>query len=159
MVILLVYNIIPFGFSLFLARFRTSLQLLKKLFWLRITDKGSVPEMRIWSILLIKSDLKWYIHFSRSLFLYIQNVCPFDYTKTLLTISELFIKVLLTLYKRTCFSGPIFEKNYEWILLMFSTNNWPSGWSNNILNFARFKLAEHILLYHTGNFVHTISIT
>ena len=26
------------------------------LVWLRITDEGSVPEMRIWSILLIKSD-------------------------------------------------------------------------------------------------------
>ena len=38
--------------------------------WLRITDEGSVPEMRIWSILLIKSDLKWCIHPSRSLFLY-----------------------------------------------------------------------------------------
>ena len=25
--------------------------------WLRITDEGSLPEMRIWSILLIKSDL------------------------------------------------------------------------------------------------------
>ena len=24
--------------------------------WLRITDEGSVPEMRIWSILLIESD-------------------------------------------------------------------------------------------------------
>ena len=24
--------------------------------WLRITDEGSLPEMRIWSILLIKSD-------------------------------------------------------------------------------------------------------
>ena len=29
--------------------------------WLRITDQGLVPEMRIWSILLIKSDLKWCI--------------------------------------------------------------------------------------------------
>ena len=27
--------------------------------WLKITDEGSVPEMRIWSILLIESDLKW----------------------------------------------------------------------------------------------------
>ena len=36
----------------------------------RITDEGSVPEMRIWSILLIKSDLKWCIHLSRSLYLY-----------------------------------------------------------------------------------------
>ena len=33
-------------------------------------DEGSVPEMRIWSILLIKSALKWCIHLSRSLFLY-----------------------------------------------------------------------------------------
>ena len=37
-----------------------SFQLLKiPFFWLRITDEGSVPEMRIWSILLIRSDLKW----------------------------------------------------------------------------------------------------
>ena len=34
--------------------------------WLRITDEGSVPEMRIWSILLIKSDLKWCIQLRRS---------------------------------------------------------------------------------------------
>ena len=31
---------------------------------------GSLPEMRIWSILLIKSDLKWCRHLSKSLFLY-----------------------------------------------------------------------------------------
>ena len=36
----------------------------------RTTDEGSVPEMRIWSILLIKSDLKWCIHLGRSLFSY-----------------------------------------------------------------------------------------
>ena len=35
-----------------------------------IDFKASVPEMRIWSILLIISDLKWCIHLSRSLFLY-----------------------------------------------------------------------------------------
>ena len=48
------------------------------------------PEIRIWSILLIKSDLKWCIHLSRSLLLYfystvdkgygwwfnVRNVCP-----------------------------------------------------------------------------------
>ena len=38
--------------------------------WLRITDEGSVPEMRIWSILLIKYGLKWYIHLIRSLCVY-----------------------------------------------------------------------------------------
>ena len=42
--------------------------------WLRITEEGSVPEMRIWSILLIKSDLKWCIHLSRSLCSYFR-VC------------------------------------------------------------------------------------
>ena len=40
--------------------------------WLRITDECSLPEMCIWFILLIKSDLKWCIHLSRSLFLYSQ---------------------------------------------------------------------------------------
>ena len=33
-------------------------------------DEGSVPEMRIWSILLTQSDLKWRIHLSTSLLLY-----------------------------------------------------------------------------------------
>ena len=42
-------------------------------FRIRITDEGSVPEMRIWSILLIKSDLKWCIHLSKSLFLYCKS--------------------------------------------------------------------------------------
>ena len=37
--------------------------------WLRITDEGLIPEMHIWSILLIISDLKWCIHLSRSLYL------------------------------------------------------------------------------------------
>ena len=35
-----------------------------------VTDEGSVPEMRIWSILLIKSVSKWCIHLSRSLMSY-----------------------------------------------------------------------------------------
>ena len=54
-VILLVYYTIPFG-----------------LFWLRITDEGSIPEMRKWSILVIKSDLKWCIHLNRSPLLYLK---------------------------------------------------------------------------------------
>ena len=41
-----------------------------QLFCLRITNEGSVPEMRIWSILLIISDLKWCIDLGRSLFLF-----------------------------------------------------------------------------------------
>ena len=36
--------------------------------WLRITDEGSVPKMRIWSILLMKSDLKWCIHLGLFIF-------------------------------------------------------------------------------------------
>ena len=37
---------------------------------LSITDVGSIPQMNIWSILLIKSNLKRYLHLARSLFLY-----------------------------------------------------------------------------------------
>ena len=55
-------NVVIFWASLF--------NFLNYFVWLRITDEGSVPEMRIWSILLIKSDLKWCIHLSRSLFKY-----------------------------------------------------------------------------------------
>ena len=40
---------------------------------LKVTDEGSLPVMRIWSILLIKSELKWCINLSRSLFLYCKN--------------------------------------------------------------------------------------
>ena len=68
--ILWVYYTIPFGFSLIWHILGITFQLLNYFVWLRITDEGSVPEMRIWSILLIKSDLKWCIHLSRSLFLY-----------------------------------------------------------------------------------------
>ena len=67
-VILWVYYTIPLCFSLFWHVWDLSFQLLKLLLWQRTTDEGLVPEMRIWSILLIKSDLKWCIHLSRSLF-------------------------------------------------------------------------------------------
>ena len=46
-------------------------QFLNYFVWLRITDEGSVPQMRIWSILLMKSDLKWCIHLD--LFLYFNH--------------------------------------------------------------------------------------
>ena len=64
------YYTIPFGFSLFWHVWNISFQLLIILFWLRITVKGSVPEMQIWSILIIKSDWKWCINLRISLFLY-----------------------------------------------------------------------------------------
>ena len=41
--------------------------------WRRITDEGSVPEIRWWSILLIKSELKWCIYLSISLFLFFNS--------------------------------------------------------------------------------------
>ena len=52
-------------------------------FWLRITDDSSVPEMRIW-ILLIKSYLEWCIHLSRIPFLYFVN-------KGLLLVSRIYL--------------------------------------------------------------------
>ena len=54
------------------ASFVTSLfNFLNYFVWLRITDEGSVTERRIWSILLMKSDLKWCIHLD--LFLYFNH--------------------------------------------------------------------------------------
>ena len=35
-----------------------------------MTNEDAVPEMRIWSILLVNSDLKWCLYLIRSLFLY-----------------------------------------------------------------------------------------
>ena len=61
-VILWVYYTIPFDFSLIFALLGITFQLLV---WLMITDEGSLPEMRIWSILLIISGLKWGIHLGR----------------------------------------------------------------------------------------------
>ena len=69
-VILWVYYTIPFGFSFFRHFLALFFNFYNYFLWLRITDEGSIPEMRIWSILLIKSDLKWCIHLSRSLYLY-----------------------------------------------------------------------------------------
>ena len=66
-VILWVYYTIPFGFTLFWNFWAYIFNFLNYILWLRITDEGSVPEMCIWSISLIKSDLKWCIHLSRSL--------------------------------------------------------------------------------------------
>ena len=57
----------PFWLQLIWRFWDIDFKLLKLL--LRNTDEGSVPEMRIWSILLIKSDLKLCIHLSKSLFL------------------------------------------------------------------------------------------
>ena len=69
-VILWVYYTIPFGFRLFWHFWASIFNFWIYFVWVRITDEGSVPEMRIWSILFIKSNLKWCIHLSRSLFTY-----------------------------------------------------------------------------------------
>ena len=68
--------------------------------WLRITDEGSVPEMRIWSILLINSDLKWCIHLSRSLFLYFNHLKMF-----LLCFIQTLAHKLISNYKDCQFSN------------------------------------------------------
>ena len=61
----------PSWLQLVLALSDHHFQLLNYFVWSRITDEGSLPEKRLWSILLIKSDVKWFIHLSRSLFLYL----------------------------------------------------------------------------------------
>ena len=55
----------PFWFQLVLALLGHTFPTFETpLFLLSFTDEGSVPEMRKWSVLLIKSDLKWCIHLS-----------------------------------------------------------------------------------------------
>ena len=72
-VTLWVYYTIPFGFTLF-RHFRANIFYFWNHYVLRrITDEGSLPVMRIWSIMLIKSELKWCIHLSRSIFLYLHQ--------------------------------------------------------------------------------------
>ena len=51
----------PFWLQLVLALFGHYFSTFILNVWLRIIDEGSVPEMRIWSISLINSDLKWCI--------------------------------------------------------------------------------------------------
>ena len=47
----------PFWLYLVLALFSITSHILNFFLWLRITHEGSVPKIRMWSILLIKSDL------------------------------------------------------------------------------------------------------
>ena len=54
-VILWLCYTIPFAFSFF-GSFEHCFSFLKLLILLRTSDKGSIPDIRIWSILLIKSD-------------------------------------------------------------------------------------------------------
>ena len=69
-VILWVYYTVPFGFSLFWHSRVNIFYFWNHFIWRRITDEGLLPEMRIWSILLIISDLKWCLHLSRSLLIF-----------------------------------------------------------------------------------------
>ena len=71
-VILWIYYMTSLLASASFGTFVTSLfNFLNYFVWLIITDDGSVPEMRIWSILLMKFDIKWSIHLD--LFLYFNH--------------------------------------------------------------------------------------
>ena len=64
-----------FGFTLF--RYFLGIPFFNSFVWQRVTEDGSVPEMRIWSILLIQSDLVWSMHLGKSIFLYLTNEITF----------------------------------------------------------------------------------
>ena len=70
-----------FGFSFFWYFCDISFHLFKLLCWLRITDEGSDPEMRIWSLLLMKSDLKWCIHLCLFIFQPLHSQCHCWWTR------------------------------------------------------------------------------
>ena len=69
-VILWVYYTVPFGFSLFWHSRVNIFYFWNHFIWRRITNEGLLPEIRIWSILLIISDLKWCLHLCSSLFIF-----------------------------------------------------------------------------------------
>ena len=73
--IMCVYYTIPFWLWACFCTFGHHFSTFKNYFvWLRIIDESSVTEMRIWYISLIKSDWKWCIHLSASLFLYFKVI-------------------------------------------------------------------------------------
>ena len=55
-----VYYTTPFGFTLFWHFWTSLFDFLNYCVWLKITEEVSGPEIRIWSILLIQSGLKWF---------------------------------------------------------------------------------------------------
>ena len=59
--------------------------------WLGITDEGSVPDMRIWSILLIESDLKWCIHSVEVSFYISLYLTPYKCSGKSITYRNIFI--------------------------------------------------------------------
>ena len=96
----------PCSFSLFRYFGGTIFNFLNYFVWLRITDEGSVPEMRIWSVLLIKSDLKLCIHFSRSLF-FLEFSNAFNFNSTSVMNGKL--NALAVYHKRITHARPYTE--------------------------------------------------
>ena len=47
---------------------------------LRITNEASVPEMRKWSILIVKSNLEWYLHLIEIVILLVYYTSPFGFS-------------------------------------------------------------------------------
>ena len=71
-IFLWIYDMTSLLASASFGTFVTSLlNFLNYFVWLRVTDEGSVSEMSIWSILLMKSDLKWCIYL---IFFYISTI-------------------------------------------------------------------------------------
>ena len=64
----------PFRLQLVLAHFGHRFQFLNYFVWSRITIEDSVSAMRTWSILSIKSELKWCKQLGRSLISYFNQL-------------------------------------------------------------------------------------
>ena len=63
----------PFRLNLVLTLFMHHSFIFKNFNWMRITEEGSIPEMRMWSTLLIKSFSKCCKHLSRSVFSFLNS--------------------------------------------------------------------------------------
>ena len=110
---------------------------------MRITDESSVPEMRIWSTLLIKSDSKWCILLSRILFLNSNIVWSLPilfFVKTIFWIYTWRCVCLnnITLYHMACsvmWSFLLFVKSIK--ILNF---NYVLVWLNSVNIFGKVRL-------------------
>ena len=120
----------------------------------KITDEGSIPEMRIWFISLLKSDLKCCIHLSRRLF-YIHSFlnfrlvmsADFDYQTSIGTssfLSELrtyIIKYLKCIYMYTLLRFSIIRNAYrKGSYILCIRHFFKSKGQNGSLKFSYFEM-------------------
>ena len=109
--------------------------------------------MRIWSILLIKSDLKWCIHLSRSLFLYFEtkltklyvdfNILSrgYNYFHENSKFVHFILRVFNFLGQKSNFRGNLWWSSFGWCIHKMTF------WEHILLRKLNILHAKHLLRY------------